>query len=257
MAQIDGILAARAIGLPTCHRIQAAGESLHIKKCTPKEINVTAKITKCGPEPFWNNNTISKNGFSLYPFTECYWSSPHVNLNGKTYTFIHNDWIEEKFSIKLPSIKIIQAFTEIVDKEPITITVPLNTYKTQTLEQLNIVSDLMAKLELSQANTLTTIIPAETSQVNLPSFSNMAHKLKIALFSFFLLMCIPYLLYAMAALFRCIWPIVKQPLQKIAWPKILIRRPQINTHVHSHPRMIEGTGAVWDDGCPVQPLTTN
>ena len=40
-------------------------------------------------------------------------------------------------------------------------------------------------MEQSQINTLITIIPAETSQVNLPSFSSMAHKLKFAIFCFF------------------------------------------------------------------------
>ena len=61
LAHHDGILAARALNLPTCQRIQAAGDNLYLQQCDIRKINITAKATKCGPEPFWNNFTISKN----------------------------------------------------------------------------------------------------------------------------------------------------------------------------------------------------
>ena len=254
LAYHDGILAARALNLPTCQRIQAAGESLYLQQCDTKQINITAKTTKCGPEPYWNNFTISKNGFSLFPFTECYWSSPHVNLNGKTFNYINGEWHEERYVINFPSKNTTPQFTERIDNENTFAAQTPSTYSTRALEQLDVIGDLMASMEQDNTDTLARIIPAETSKLNLPTFSDIARKLKIAFTCFVLLVCLPYIGYGAITLFRCVWPAITRPIREINWFRFTSSRLGLpKKHIHYRPR-VEGEEATWEDGCTVQPL---
>jgi hypothetical protein len=59
------------------------GDSFIIQKCNAINITVSAKETSCGYEPFINNQTIGRDGYSLHPFRECFWEDGLVNFNGK------------------------------------------------------------------------------------------------------------------------------------------------------------------------------
>ena len=73
LAESSGILAAKANNLPMFNRLKPIGDSSFIQKCNVINVTVGAKETSCGYEPFFNNQTIGRDGYSLHPFRECFW----------------------------------------------------------------------------------------------------------------------------------------------------------------------------------------
>jgi hypothetical protein len=88
------MVAASLLELPSCSRLQGLGQSLLLQECDKKQVVVTAKETKCGYQPittYKNKNfTIGTDGWSIHPFSNCFWKSNLINLNGKTYHWEHN-----------------------------------------------------------------------------------------------------------------------------------------------------------------------
>jgi hypothetical protein len=70
------------------------GESFLVQKCIAINITIGTKQAACGYEPFYDNQTIRRDGFSIHPFSECFWEDGIVNFNGKTFMWKKelNDW---------------------------------------------------------------------------------------------------------------------------------------------------------------------
>ena len=51
LSQTNGLLAASAIGLPTCSRIQGLGQTMLLQQCAVKTVVLTAIETHCGFNP--------------------------------------------------------------------------------------------------------------------------------------------------------------------------------------------------------------
>lgn len=71
-----------------------------LQKCKEKDIEVTAKETRCGQQSIYKSEdgtfTIGNDGYSLFPVGEendCNWLEPVVNLNGKLFTHNGVDWV--------------------------------------------------------------------------------------------------------------------------------------------------------------------
>jgi hypothetical protein len=94
LSQTNGLLAASVLELSTCSRLQGLGQSLLLQECERVQVFVTATETKCGYQPLtiYNNKnyTIGTDGWSIHPFSNCFWKSNLINLNGKTYHWEHN-----------------------------------------------------------------------------------------------------------------------------------------------------------------------
>ena len=177
-----------------------------------------------------------------------------MNLNGKTFNYINGEWHEERYVINFPSKNTTPQFTERIDNENTFAAQTPSTYSTRALEQLDVIGDLMASMEQDNTDTLARIIPAETSKLNLPTFSDIARKLKIAFTCFVLLVCLPYIGYGAITLFRCVWPAITRPIREINWFRFTSSRLGLpKKHIHYRPR-VEGDEATWEDGCTVQPL---
>ena len=119
LASSSGILAAKSAGiLRPCARLQNNGENLILQQCQQTRADFSAIRTPCGYEPFYNNHSISTDGYSLVPFTECLWRNNIVNFNGQGYTFKDNDWHLVEFTTKPQAMKInTTTFKEEEDKE--------------------------------------------------------------------------------------------------------------------------------------------
>jgi hypothetical protein len=83
LAEQNDLLVARATKLPMCQRLKTCGEYFMVQQCTPVNISVGMKETRCGPEPIYKDFTVGKDGFSLHPFEECFWPHNFLNLNEK------------------------------------------------------------------------------------------------------------------------------------------------------------------------------
>ncbi|KAK4015066.1 hypothetical protein OUZ56_030056 [Daphnia magna] len=76
LAQSNGILAASALGLPICTRLQGFGQAMTLQQCETKRIFISAKESKCGFQPFFTyedkNCTIGVDGWSIHPYSDCF-----------------------------------------------------------------------------------------------------------------------------------------------------------------------------------------
>ncbi|KAI9555943.1 hypothetical protein GHT06_018484 [Daphnia sinensis] len=169
LAQGKGILAASTIGLPICSRVQGAGQALSLQQCEEKRIFVSAKESKCGFQPFFTyedkNCTIGIDGWSIHPYSDCFWKSHLVNLNGFTHIWEHNstngDWVKQKPSIHMPNLDLITEFEELhlndfdygLKSHP--------AHEKMEMEQLNILNDIVGRMQESEANSVSDIIMSE------------------------------------------------------------------------------------------------
>ena len=94
LSQTNGLLAASAIGLPVCSRVQGLGQTMILQQCAIKTVALTAIETPCGFQPFFNyaneNFTIGMDEWSIHPYSACFWKSHFVNINGDAYVWEHN-----------------------------------------------------------------------------------------------------------------------------------------------------------------------
>jgi hypothetical protein len=169
LSQTNGLLAASVLQLPTCSRLQGLGQSLLLQECEQVKVFVTAKETKCGYQPLtiYNNKnyTIGTDGWSIYPFSNCFWKSNLINLNGKTYHWEHNvthsGWIEQLPTIHTPNLNLVSEFQEL----------PLNDFdyalkghpahSTADMENLNVLTELIGRIEETHDNSLSGMIMSE------------------------------------------------------------------------------------------------
>jgi hypothetical protein len=82
LAQSNGLLAAQALKLKKCSRVSGSGSTLTLQQCAIIPIQLTATLTACGYQPFFQglstNYTIGKDGWSLHPFQEYFWTSKYM-----------------------------------------------------------------------------------------------------------------------------------------------------------------------------------
>jgi hypothetical protein len=63
-----------------------------MKECSAEKITFTTETITCGPQPRYENSTISQNGWELTTSQPCYWSDHYVNFNGKHYVYRKDTW---------------------------------------------------------------------------------------------------------------------------------------------------------------------
>ncbi|EFX63395.1 hypothetical protein DAPPUDRAFT_335519 [Daphnia pulex] len=191
LSQTNGLLAASVLELPTCSRLQGLGESLLLQEFERVQVFVTAKETKFGYQPLtvYNNKnyTIGTDGWSIHPFSNCFWKSNFVNLNGKTYHWEHNvtysGWVEQIPTIHTPNLNLVSEFQEL----------PLNDFdyalkghpahSTADMENLNVLTELIGRIEETHDNSLSGMIMSEKRDSRIGEMFSWTDYLKIIIFS--------------------------------------------------------------------------
>ena len=187
MAQTNGLLAAAALDLPTCARLKGLGQTVLVQQCTVRRANVTAKETECGYQPYFlyndMNYTIGTDGWLIHPFTDCFWKSQYVNLNGKTHSWQKQgtewEWIEQKETIHYAHLELITEFKE----------VELNDYNYEIrshpahnvndLENINVLNELIGRIEDSNSDSLSDLVASRQQNTNIKNVFSWTEKLKI------------------------------------------------------------------------------
>ena len=188
MSQTNGLLAAEALQLKPCSRLEGFGKTLILSECKRINVNITGIETKCGFQPFFRHNsdnfTIGKDGWSIHPFSECFWSGQYININGKTYSwkyhhdtngtgnFTNADWEEQDLTIHLKNLNLVDRYTEIV----------LNDYDLKLkhhpahekleLEQSNILAELVGRMQDTNSNSVAGLVFSQTQTNKLPTLVN-------------------------------------------------------------------------------------
>ncbi len=286
LAQGNGLLAAAALDLPTCSRLKGFGQTLLLEQCKEHWTNITAVETTCGFQPYFfydhRNYTIGIDGWSIHPFSDCFWQTHLININGRPYMWIANsnngDWIEQKPNLHSTNLELIAEFKE----------VPLNDYdftlrahpahECSDLEQLNILNDLMGRIQETNSNSFSTVVQSEKQFNNIQHVFSWIDTLKIMTlcvigFIFFLI-CLrifialnpfPKLIQKVnskttkrkskkkdymknAIELATTKPILSEQTLSGARPNAL--PTESIGHSHTHCTYVVGKGLVWEDLCP-------
>ncbi|KZS10100.1 Uncharacterized protein APZ42_025514 [Daphnia magna] len=158
LAQGNGILTASTLGLPIFSRLQGFGQTMTLQQCKAKRIFVSAKGSRCGFQPFFTyedkNCTIGVDGWSIHPYSDCFWKTHLVNFNGFPHTWEHNstdgDWIKQKANIHIPNLDLITEFEELnlndfeygLKSHP--------AHETMEMEQLKILNNIVNRMQESE-----------------------------------------------------------------------------------------------------------
>ena len=168
LAQSNGFLAAKAVNLPMCQRLQSHGTALIVQTCKTERVNVTAIEGPCGMEPFHANFTIGLDGYSLHPYMPCFRKGTVVSLNDKAYIWQNGDWIETQPSIKINNINLVGKFDEIDDNESEYMLKPHEAFEREEEEQVNQINDIVTMMHGTNANAMQLVMD-ETSKNNMPA----------------------------------------------------------------------------------------
>ena len=145
-AAANGWIAAKELGFPRCTRLIPVGETAQMQTCSPQTVEVTSLKTTCGPQPLvYENYTVSINGFELTKFSDCYHQGKIVNLNGRPFSFIDNDWKELDQNI-VPNEKGIVNINEFAYEADNSLDVwkNIDSDKTNVYDHMSILADIVA-----------------------------------------------------------------------------------------------------------------
>ena len=262
LAQSNGLLAAQALNLKKCSRVSGSGSTLTLQQCTIVPIQLTAKLTACGYQPFFqglsSNFTIGKDGWSLHPFQECFWSTEYVSLNGLTYKWINDDWKVEEPSIHLTKLNLVNKFEDIPLKAYDYLPHHHSIYDANALEQTNVLADLISRIQLSNTNSLSSLVLDKKTSSNFLDASNWTNIFKyglLALASFIFSILLLYVIIFCIP-FNKIFSICKRkpPTSEMDIELTTpLRQQQDKQHNHSHTIIDPIKGLCWNDGCVIVP----
>ncbi|KAK4045670.1 hypothetical protein OUZ56_033453 [Daphnia magna] len=158
MAQSSPMLAGIILGLPTCQRVQADGQTMLLQQCKKLTVNVKAQKTKCGWEPKFHHYTIGKDGFTRTKFRPCTWSNGLANLNGQPHEYFNGTWKPIRPNVKISSIGLKNHFDEEVDIEAKYLHNLETSFHSKEIEQMNMIGELMAVMRHDEINPISPIL---------------------------------------------------------------------------------------------------
>ncbi|KAK4006572.1 hypothetical protein OUZ56_011726 [Daphnia magna] len=169
LAQSNGILASSALGLPICTRLQGFGQAMTLQQCETKWIFISAKESKCRCQPFFTyedkNCLIGVDGWSIHPYSDCFWKTHLVNFNGLHHTWEHNstdgEWLKQKANIHMPNLDLIMEFEELHSNDFDYSLKSHPAHETMEMEQLNILNDLVGLMQQSDLKSVYDIVMSE------------------------------------------------------------------------------------------------
>ena len=256
LAQSNGLLAAQALKLKKCSRVSGSGSTLTLQQCAIVPIQLTATLTACGYQPFFQglstNYTIGKDGWSLHPFQECFWTSEYVSLNGQTYRWINNEWKVEEPTIHLTKLSLINKFEDIPLKSYEYLPHHRSIYDSNTMEQTNVLADLISRIQLSSTNSLSSLVLDKKSSSNFLDASNWTNIFKYGLLGLITFITLIILLYftIICIPFNKLFSSCKRK-KRLSPTDIELTTPlrKDKTHIHTHTVIDPIKGLCWNDGC--------
>lgn len=271
LSQSSGLLAARALNLDKCSRIVGNGQSLVLQICEIVPVNVTAKETKCGFQPYFRTSTnidftVGKDGWSLHPFHECFWSGQFINLNDQTFSWVNGDWVKQEPVVHVLKLKLIKQFDELPLKSFDYLPRHHSMYESSNLEQLNVLTELVSRVQQSNTNSLSDLVLNVQSKSDLWDMTSWMSIFKYGILIIGISIAVIFLLWIIVTFvpFSRLKTIFQrkpnqfendQMLPMLQMNSIPIQRSQnVNNHDHSDTMFIPGQGLYWKDMCPIKPV---
>ena len=189
LAQTNGLLAA-SILMPgrSCARMTGMGEVILLQQCKVETVTLTYKKTRCGYEPLLLNTdnpplTISRDGMATYPFSECFWPTGIININGRAHELKNGTWVPRRPTLHFKHLKLVEKFPEIEDKAFEYILNPRQIYENKGIDQMNVVQELIARIYQTEAKSFDPVVMTETSTSIFFYISGWMSNLKVIIFT--------------------------------------------------------------------------
>ena len=162
-AQSSGLLAG-SILFPnkTCASLTSLGTNMLLQQCKEYRVTLNATLTNCGYQPTYGNKTVARDTWSLAEFSGCYWSDGLIAVNNKNYAYVD---VERPANIHLHNLHLIEKFDEIIDNTPKFLLAP-HPHENNGLEPLNILSEIVARVQSSNVKSLDSIIIKNNEESN-------------------------------------------------------------------------------------------
>jgi hypothetical protein len=143
-----------------CYRLKPIGNKCLVQKFTEINITIGAKKTPCGYEPFYNDKTIEKDFYTLYPFSECFWEDGIVNFIGKPYMCKKetNDWSYVQPTTHQSTMRLALQCNEINDNEANYQLNHYEFYQKLKFEKINTINQLATRIYIAEAGTGTVAL---------------------------------------------------------------------------------------------------
>ena len=249
LAPMDGLLAAQYLRLGTCQRLDAAGANVMVQQCVPINITVNATLSrKCGFQPTFNGSTLSRNGLTLVPFTECFWTHDRANIGGRIHVYREGDWQPVPFQLTLPPLGDVPPFQEGIDHSAQYFPVAYAAHETKPIEQVDLLGQIMARMQESAADSASSIILSPEQSDFLPSLTTWWQYIKYGFLGLVSLIVLSIIVWTFCCLCRIIVPPIRKLLHSTR------RLTPVDQHSHTTPKFHRGVGFLWEDGCPLTPL---
>ena len=234
----------------------------------------------------------------MHPSSPCFWPTSFVNINGKTYSYERassdntvGEWKPQEATIHAANLDLVAKFDEEIVKNYNFELKRHPAYETNELEQLNIVADIIGRIQDGDDGTMERLTVSENFISGLgkaKSMSFLATAMTICATGLFIMVGLLWLYIRyrpVQAFARGVGRIFRKrpkdpeiemaPLQKSAQPLLLpttaaasttsttrtdVWTPprvtptaptQLITHSHTMATYAEGKGLVWEDRCPV------
>ena len=159
---------------------------LLLQQCNPVPVEIYAlESDKCGFQPLFRyqnrNFTIGLDGWSMHPFSPCFWPTHFININGKTYSYESDsenstkvDWKLKEATVHASNLDLISKFDDDVVKNYNFELQRHPAYETNSFEQLNIVADIIGRIQESEDGTLERLTVSEDFIQGLSKTSSMS-----------------------------------------------------------------------------------
>ncbi|XP_045027913.1 LOW QUALITY PROTEIN: uncharacterized protein LOC116932457 [Daphnia magna] len=258
LAQSNGILAASALGLPICTRLQGFGQAMTLQQCETKRIFISAKESKCGFQPFFTyedkNCTIGVDGWSIHPYSDCFWKTHLVNLNGFHHTWEHNstngEWVKQKASIHMPNLDLITEFEELHLNDFDYSLKSHPAHETMEMEQLNILNDLVGLMQESNSKSVSDIVMSEKQNNQIGTMFSWFDTSKILILSI-----IGFIVFIISLRILIICDPFTRIMEKIRQARRLRRYGITTEEAHELTSMIPNSGTQPPEEIIEQPFT--
>jgi len=275
LSHVSGIVAARALNLPLCSRIQAHGEVLVLQQCESTTVQFGAQLTKCGYQPILNGSTISKDGYTLSEFHPCYWQYGFVNFNGIAHEY-HSEssqWIPRKPTVRSKVMTLVNHF-EAAENNEMDYLVQMHAAHTQpVLDSINILGDIASHMQETNSGSIDPFLRSfEETVASGGWIGNTIYYIKLSLVIGLVIFVIIPIALRLGPVFKLLMigyrhkrkahrqaevnnislnevtPLASAPPVDDQCNNLL---PQTCPNLHKKLILTATSGYTWEDGCPI------
>jgi hypothetical protein len=158
-----------------------------LQQCETKTVAILAVETQCGFQPFFTyasaNFTVGMDGWSIHPYSDCFWKTNYVNLNGNAFAWEHNatggDCIRQNLTVHTTHLDLIAEFEELQLSDFDFALKAHPELDVMEMEQLNILNDLVGRLHGIETKTLSDIVVTEEQNNSIGTMFSWFDTLKI------------------------------------------------------------------------------